>query len=476
MGAKEIRRLEGEAGSMDLAERFAKYALGIAYEAIPAKTIATAKKFFLDTLGVGLAGSSAAGVNEVVDLVREWGGRPESTIMVFGEHGPSPLAALANSVMFHARDFDDTHDAAVVHANTPVLPAILAVAEKRGSVDGKELIAAACASIDIACRLGMSIGRVSRPTGIKWIRTAVCGAFGAVVGAGRVMGLDSEGLLNAMGILLSSVAGTRQVVTDSALTKRMQPGLMCQAAVQAVHLAARGVRGCRQVFEGPYGFFRLYWDNLYDAEVLTDGLGTRFEVDGLSFKPYPCCRYTHGAIDAALGCMKRHKIPVERVDRVHVHVVNHSFYDMVSRPFEIRGNPTVDGQFSIPYTVAAAILDGKVFIDSFDPGKVTDPRYGEMAGRVFVHRDLECRGPGTLGPVTVEIGLQDGTCVSETILEFKGHPDNPMNSEECRAKFMQCAEYAARPFPQSRLEAIVDRVGSLEGLRDTRELMRMLVP
>ncbi|MBW2148613.1 MAG: MmgE/PrpD family protein [Deltaproteobacteria bacterium] len=463
---------------MDIVVELARNVLETNFERLSLTTVETTKKFILDTLGVGMAGSSAEGAAQVIDQVKEWGGREESTILVRGGRVPAPMAALANSVMFHARDFDDTHDGAVVHANAPILPAALAAVEKIGGCTGREFLSSMCTGIDLACRLGLAVGKAQERAGseIKWMRTAVCGAFGAAAASGRIMGLDVESLVNAMGILLSTTAGTRQVVIDSALTKRMQPGFMAQAALQAVHLARRGVTGCREVFEGPYGFFRLYWDGQYRREELTEGLGKHFEVDGLSFKPYPCCRYTHGAIDATLRCVKRNGLKPGDVKRVDVHLVKHHFFDVVSRPFEIRGNPTVDAQFSTPYTVAAAILDGRVFLDSFEPERVQQPRYAEMAQRVFVHIDQDIVDPASMGPVTVEFTTCGGQRHSETVNEFKGHPRNPLSVEECREKFVQCAEYSVHPFPATRLEEISHKVMALDSLQDAGEVARLMAP
>ncbi len=463
---------------MDIAFKMASNALETSFERLPSTTVETTKKFILDTLGVGMAGSGAEGVAQVVEQVREWGGKEESTILIWGGRFPAPMAALANSVIFHARDFDDTHDGAVVHANASILPAALAAAEKMGGCSGREFLSAMCTGIDLVCRLGLAVGKAEGRAGseIKWVRTAVCGAFGAAAASGRIMGLDVESLVNAMGILLSMTAGTRQVVTNSALTKRMQPGFMAQAALQAVHLAKRGVTGCRDVFEGPYGFFNLYWDGRYRGEELIEGLGEHFEVDGLSFKPYPCCRYTHGAIDATLSCIKRNGLKPGNVERVDVHLVKHHFFDIVSRPFEIRGNPTVDAQFSIPYTVATAILDGRVFLDSFEPERVRQPRYAEMAQRVFVHVDQDIVDPASMGPMTVEITTCGGQRHIVAVKEFKGHPRNPLSVEECREKFMQCAEYSIQPFPARRLEEITYKVMALDSLKDAAEVARLMAP
>jgi 2-methylcitrate dehydratase PrpD len=281
-------------------------------------------------------------------------------------------------------------------------------------------------------------------------------------------------VVNALGIALSQVGGTRQAVTDSALTKRMQPAFMAKSAVFSALLAKRGITGCKNVFEGTYGYFNLYWGGDYARQELLKGLGERFEVDHLSFKPYPCCRYTHGAIDATLRIIKRNKISSDLVEEVKVHLVKHKFFDMVSRPFEIRGNLEVDAQFSIPYTVASAILDGYVFLDSFEPERVKERTQNPLLKKVKVFMDEPIENPKSLGPVKVEIKTKSGKVFSEIVKEFKGHPKNTMTEEECREKFLNCSKYSLNPFSKVDLEMIIERVLKLERLKNTNNLMELL--
>jgi 2-methylcitrate dehydratase PrpD len=378
--------------------------------------------------------------------------------------------------MIHARDFDDTHDGAVVHANVTVLPAVMALAEKVDTVTGKDFLSALVLGIDLTCRLGLAIGNAPgfAQREIGWVRTAVCGIFGATAATCKILGLGEEGVVNAMGIALSQIAGTRQVVTDSALTKRMQPAFMTRAAITSALLAERGITGCKAVFEGNYGFFNLYWGGSYARHELTEGLGERFEVDNLSFKPYPCCRYTHGAIDAVLRCAQRNGISSDSVDEVKVHLVRHKFFDMVSRPFELRGNPSVDAQFSIPYTVTSALLDGYVFLDSFEPEKVKGRAKNQLLKKVAVFRDQAIKDPSSLGPVTVEIKTKTGKVHSETVEEFKGHPRNTMTEDECRDKFLRCSGYSVKSFSRGDLDRIMETVLGMEALNNSNDLMKLL--
>ncbi|MBI5967470.1 MAG: MmgE/PrpD family protein [Deltaproteobacteria bacterium] len=461
---------------MDVVVEFAENAERMGFEGIPPEAREMTKRFILDTLGTTLAGSSAPGVQAVVDLVGHWGGKEEATVLVFGGKVPAPQAALANSVMAHARDFDDTHDGAVVHANVAVLPSALACAEARGGVSGRTLITAVALGVDLTCRLGLAVGKGSdfsiQPPG--FVRTSVCGIFGAALACGKILGLEVEGLRNALGIALSQAGGTRQVVADLSLTKRMQPAFAAMAGTLSAFLAKGGITGAKEVLEGKFGFFNLYWNGAYSRGDLLNHLGQRFEGENLSFKPYPCCRYTHGSIEATLRIVSHHSIKPSDVSEVLVHVPTLKFFDLVSRPFEIRGDPQVDAQFSIPYTTAAAILRRRVFLNDFEEAAIRDPEVKRLSEKVKVLQDLNPESRDSLGPVIVEIQTLDGKIYREEVEKFKGSPGHPLTMEECQEKFRECARFSVRPIKGAQLTALMDVVGNLEEVKDVRELTSLL--
>jgi len=461
---------------MDIAWDFSEHIFRTSFEDLGMETIHTTKRFIMDTLGVAMAGSSAEGVKEVIDQLGQWGGSPQSKIIGLGKKVPDINAVFANSIMIHARDFDDTHDGAVVHANVTVLPIVMALSEEIGGIDGASFLTAVALGNDLTCRLGLAIGKASgfsqRETG--WVRTAVCGIFGATASACKIFGMEKEKIVDAFGIALSQIGGTRQVVTDSALSKRMQPAFMARAAILSAHLARRGIRGCQDVFEGSYGYFNLYWGGEYSKQELIEDIGKRFEGDNLSFKPYPCCRYTHGPIDATLKCIKKNHLASEMIEEITVRLVKHNFFNLVSRPFALRGNPSVDAQFSIPYTVASAILDGYVFLDSFEPQKVKERAHHPLIKKVAVLKEDPIKDPESLGPVTVDIRTKSGKVFSETAKEFKGHPKNTMDEEECREKFIRCSGYSSKPYSKEALQSIIESVLRLEELKNTNDLIALL--
>ena len=461
---------------MDISKEYVEMAVRARFEDLPSRAVDQTKRFILDTLGVGIAGSVTPEAEKIISVVRDWGGKPESTLIVFGDKLPSIHAALANSILFHAMDFDDTHDGAVIHGYVTNLSAALAVAEKLGKSSGKDLILALNLGLDLTYRLGLAVGSAPEFTKreVYWIRTAVCGAFGASLVASKLRGLSAAATHNALGIVLSQIGGTRQVVVDSAMTKRYQPAFMTSSGILSTELSAAGVGGCQNVFEGRYGYFKIYWGGFYQREELTRDLGIHFEGVNASLKPYPCCRYTHGGIDATLDILQKHKISPSSISRVVVHVTKQPFFDVVSRPLVLTDNPKMDGQFSIPYTVASAILDGYVFLDSFDPATVRNEKRIELAKKVTVIRDLPVVDRKCFGPVQVEIYTPDG-CFSTEVLEFKGSPEKPLSWEECVIKFKRCCRYARSKISEVKQDRLIDIISKIEEVTSVKTIMDCLV-
>ena len=167
----------------EFAATFSAFAASLTADQLPAEVLAATRLNLRDTLACATAGLSAPGVGEVLDLVRSWGGAPQAGIWCTGERVPAPHAAWVNGVMAHARDYDDTHDAAVLHAGVSVIPAALAAAELRGGCSGAELVAGIAVGLELACRLGLAtrIGIIES----GFIYSSLFGYFGATAAAAR---------------------------------------------------------------------------------------------------------------------------------------------------------------------------------------------------------------------------------------------------------------------------------------------------
>jgi 2-methylcitrate dehydratase PrpD len=379
--------------------------------------------------------------------------------------------------MSHARDYDDTHDAAVLHAGVSVVPAALAAAELRGGASGADFIAGVAAGLETICRLGVATRVGIIESGFMY--TPLFGYFAATVAASRILGLNESQTVNALGIAYSQVSGNHQVTRDAALTKRMQPGFAAMSALLSVQLAQRGVRGAQATFEGADGFLRVYLQDRCDREALRDGLGQRYEFTQLSYKPYPCCRFNHTAINAALALRKSAPMSAATVRRIRVGV-NKQAYEAVCTPIEVRKAPrtVVQAQFSIPYTVAAALVDGGVTLEHFGEAALRRADLLALARKVdaYVDDEIERDYGRNISPAMVTVEMEDGSTHQLRVDVPLGHPSRPMSAADFDAKAQDCFRAAVRPLRDGahlELRSLVDR---LESLDDARALMRVLLP
>ena len=430
---------------------------------LPDTAVNNAKKFIMDTIGVAIAGSTAPGCEEVASYIKEIGGKQESTIFMFGGKVPSFNAAFINSMMCHALDFDDYHEGAVVHGNTSILPTVLATAESVKGISGKSFIVAYVLGIDFTCRIGLA-------TGLKqgWHYSSVCGYFGSALTSSKILGLNERETLNALGIAYSQVGGTHQCIVDAALVKRMQPAFAARGGVFSAMLAKQGITGPKGIFEGEFGFFNRYERG--NADILRKDLGNIFEVDHLSLKPYPSCGCTHGAIMGALDLAKKQNFRADDIDEIKV-ITSPYVYGLVGKPFEIRDNPQVDAQFSIPYTVATAIIRGKFGITEIQEDTIKNKQILSLAKKVNCIVDDSIN---FLVPVEVRINLRNGVSFSKKIQILKGNPANPTTEEEDIDKFNDCVRFGIKKISDERRDKLISLILNLEKLPDIREMMEYL--
>ena len=428
-----------------------EYAVRTKPSAIPSNVTSVTKAFILDTVGLMGAGAKAPGCNEVLSQLAEWGGRAEATLIARGIKIPAPYAAMGNSLVAHAFDFDDTHERGDMHAYAVVLPAALAAAERSGGVGGEDLLAAVTIGVDVAYRIGLGIIRYR-----GWHPTSMCGVFGAAIAASRIMGLDLEQTHNAMGVAYSLSSGNFQCILDGSLTKRMQPAFAARAGVEAAIFASRGITGAKNVLEGKFGLFPLYEAGEYNKKPLGDRLGTWFEGQAASLKPYPCCRFCHGTIDAILDMVATDKISADDVEGAEVKMPGEA-YAYVGGPYRPGDSPQVSAQFNTAYNVAAALVCGRVGLAEFEQVTVLNPKIRELADRVETVATDEHYG---FGPQDITVRLRNGKTLKRHVTVMKGHPDKPMSRAEQLAKVREC--FAVGGLPERSVDKLVAWIDGLE--------------
>lgn len=450
---------------MDLIETLVNNVTVLSYRNLPHAVVDNAKKFILDTIGVGLAGRNAPGIPQLREILERRGGAQEATGIGLKRKLPATSAALLNGATFHALDYDDTLDESALHAYTSVLPAALATSEFVGQISGKDLLLATVLGVDTICRLGIAL-----KTAVRFIRTSTCGYFGATMAAAKLLRLDARQTWNACGIVYSRVAGSVQCQLDGGLVKRMHPGFAAESGVLSGLMADKNITGALSVLEGPYGYYNLYEGGKYTREAVLTGLGTEFTGQRLSIKPYPSCRMTHSSIYGCLRLREKYDLEAEEIDSVNIRA-SKMVKEMVGRPFDIKQNPQVEAQFSIPYTSAVALLKGSVNIDDFECEKVMRSERARLAQRIEVILD-ENLPENAILTANIDLTTKTGNVLSQRVDIPKGHPENEMTMDEVIDKFTDCCEYAGIPVIQS--SALVDTVLKLESIHSIDELTKHL--
>ena len=447
----------------DPAWPLAQHVCRTGYADLPQSAVESARRDILDTFGCMLGGSFSPGIDELFTVISRWGGLPESRVLLRGTPLPAPQAALLNASMGHALDFDDTLDTGgSIHPGVSVLGTVLAVSDSLEGVTGRDLLVAVALGLDVSCRIALA-STLDR----GWHRTAAIGVFGATAAAGKLMGLAPEEMLAAFGIAYSHAAGNRQCILDGALTKRMQAGQAASAGVFSGVLAKTGFTGAQNIFNGRFGFFELYQPNGYDAAVLLRDLGTDFRGEALSYKPYPCGRPLHAAIDAALAARARLEIMgPDEIGRVTVELDPAGHSDQFGHgPAKRRPTQVVEAQFAQPFLVATALVHGKIGITEVDG--LGDASVLALSDRIAgIAREGRPKGSFS---ITVE--RTDGRRVTVEATAPIGSPGKPLTNAQFEAKFRDCARNAVQPLPDATVDAVLAAIARLEALPDARDLM-----
>ncbi|MCH2510717.1 MAG: MmgE/PrpD family protein [Dehalococcoidia bacterium] len=459
----------GTSGRKDAIHALVGNVVNTVYEDLSQGAVDATKTFILDEFGVAIAGTLAPGVAETLGLLRDWGGKAESTVLVSGERLPAPSSAMMNSFLMHNQEFDPVHDLAVVHAFTTVLPVALAVAEARGGVSGRELLTAVALGVDMACAIGLS-----SKSPIAHFRPGTLGAFGAVAAAGKISGFDEVTLSHAMGIVYSQICGTLQPHTEGVQVNSMQTAFNARAAVTAISLADRGIHGPSEVLEGRYGYFRLF-EGEYDVADVLANLGSVWRVEQIAHKPFPCGRLTHGAAEAVLILKECHGFRAGDVDDIEV-LVPPLPYRLVGRPLE-EGVPSPQyAKLSIPYVAAVALIRGTVFINDFWEDRLGDLAVRELAGRITVVQDLTITDQNVMVPQRMRIRLKNGAEHELILDQVLGHPDKPLSRDQHLEKFHACWAVGASHLPERNRDRLADLVDGMEDAPSVEEIVRLLVP
>lgn len=445
-----------------LSERFASHLAGLRYEAVPQPAVDAAKRIMRDTLAVAWAGSEAPGMAELRSGMSS-PGAAECVLWGTGARAAALDAAYLNGVAAAALDYDALHLDALVHSDIVLLPSMLAIAE-REHVDGKRFITALAAATDIMCRLGQATREHS-----GWFYTSIHGVFAAAAGCAMLLGQKESAIRDAFGIALFHVGGTQQSMVEKALTKRAMSAIAARAGLFSALLARAGTTAPREAFEGKFGFYSMYEPG--DPAVAVHALGERYHGIDVSIKKFPSCGCNHAVIEATLQLAMENDLKPDDVLGARA-VISGYMNRLVGGAYDPSSNPQVAAQFSVQYSVAAALVHRRLGVAQIQADAARDPAAIALARKVEVVID-DARA-GQLAPAEVEIHTRSKGWLKRRIAALPGSPESPLSEAELRDKVHECMSLGALPLPTAKVERLSARIASIEQLPDMAALFEGL--
>ncbi len=451
-----------------LASRLAKYATTLTFEKLTPEAVHEAKRRVIDSLATAVGAMPAEAYHTAKRCALRISGNPGASMLGGGRSSPE-WAAFVNGLLIRYLDFNDTYLSKEPAHPSDNFAAVFAAGEAAGR-GGRDLITAAVLAYEIQCRFCDAASL--RKHGVDHV---TYGAVSSAVAAGKLLGLDESKLTHAVGIAGVCNVALRQ--TRSGELSEWKGCAFANAArngVFAATLAGEGLSGPAPIFEGDLGFFRLVTQEAFDPAPFGAEFGNQdgFMINKTYIKFWPAEYHSQSAIDAALRLRKELGNDVSQVKSIDIDTFE-ACYNIIGKYPEAWAPKTREtADHSLPYCTAAALMDGDVYLPTFDEKRFTDPALVDLTGKVQVHLDdaLSTRYPKGI-PNRITVTLNDGRKLVQEVEFPRGHAGNPMTDQEVEAKFRLAVE---PKYGKQRVDQVLARCWDLENLQGVAELIGML--
>jgi aconitate decarboxylase len=448
----------------------ARFISTLRYEDIPAEVVHRAKLLILDAIGCGLYASQKPWGAILTDTFAELDSDGQCTVWGTDRRLSAPHAAFVNGAMVQGFEIDDIHRQGMVHIGCVTLPAVLALAEIKGPMKGRDFLRATIAGYETGPRVGQCVGQ--EHLGKGWHPTGTIGTFAAAAASSAALRLTEDQTVHALGLAGSQAAGIMAVQYGS-MMKRGHAGRASQSGLYSAMLAKNGFTGITNVFESPFGGFCTAFsqtEDRFDLTELTAGLGKNFETMRYGLKFYSSAASTQPALDAIRNIQKKRSFKPDELDKIVVYggqvMMDHTFWK-----YEPAG--ITNAQFNMPFTIATLLLEGDVFVDEFTEESIRDPKRIALSEKVaFVHdADVTAMGPKHRYIARVEVYLKDGTVLKDRVEAQRGSEECFASDEDVFAKFNNLA---SRVLTKPQVETVRQSIMTAEELDDVAKLATAL--
>ena len=447
--------------------RLAQFCVDTRFEDLPAALVEQAKRHILDTFGAALAGAGSDVARQARQVFK---GEAGSTLVWgTGQRVGAAQAAMLNGIAAHALELDDT--GGCDHSGAVVLPAVMAalsmstLSVSEASIDGRELITAVVIGYEIGRRVLEACGSYSAHNGAGWHSTATCGVFGAAAASARILGLDAQQTLSALGIAGSFSGGLWAFIHDGSQSKRLHSGRAAEGGLLAARFAQQGITGPTKLFDDVWGgFLKTLAADTAAPEALDAELGHVWKLARCSIKPYAACRGTHSAIDAFGLLLNQLQISADQIEDVQVSLCG--FLQDMCGGQDVSTLPAA--QMSLRYALAARLVHGHCRLEAYDDEQRRHPRIAHWMSRIRLEVDPQLSEDGE--PV-VSVRTVDGRQASLCVEVPLGAPGNPLSDAALEEKFFSLA---GRVIPLQQAKELLEQLWRLEELESVRALDRWL--
>lgn len=454
-------------GKETITAAMSRWAAGLRFEQLSSEAVHQAKRLLLDSLGCALGGYLQHDVQIALAVLDEIAGDGPAIVIGSGRRVDPASATLANALMIRCMDYNDIYWKQDPCHPSDIFPAALACCE-RARRNGKELIVGLVLGHEFEMRLCEAAFPGIRERG--W-HHATLTAFAAPIVAGRALHLTWEQIQHAIGISGSRHC-TLGAVTAGKLTmmKNTVDPMATQSGVLAALLAEKGYTGPEHVLDGKEGLTQVFKPD-WKLNLLTDGLGETWRITQCGMKAFPTEALTHTAISAVLDLVKSNDLHPDDVEKIQIRSLARAA-DILSDPskYDPRSKETAD--HSLPYVIAAALVDRQVTPAQFTMAKIMDPQIREQLQKVEVVADPEIEKVfPALQRVIVHMDTRDGRSFNKQLDYPKGDPRNPLTDSDVEEKFAALADGVLSSAAQKRVR---DVVWNLEHVGSVAELMALM--
>jgi len=450
----------------------AHFAANLKFDDIPEDVRHRAKLLILDSLGCGLYCNDLEWSTILRETLTEID--DTRTASVWGtKHSLSPVhAALCNGTQIQGFEIDDVHRAGALHVGAVTLPPVMAVAEMKPEMSGKDFLTSAIAGYELGPRVGLCMGKQHLEQG--WHTGGTIGVFAAAGGAIRALGLTPDQAVHAIG-MAGTQASALMAAQFGAMVKRMHAGKSAESGFYAALLAKRGFTGITDVFEAEYGGYCTTLSrslDLFDRTELTKGLGENWELMRILLKFYSCVASNHTTLDAIQNMQEKHPFGPNDVEKI---LVKGSKSTVEHVGWEYRPDGVTASQLNLGFCIATLLLEGECFVNQFSEAIVDNKERMELAKVVECMEDPAITefGADMRHKVHVELKLKDGTVMNETVEKARGSEVDFAPDEQIIGKFKSLA---VKAISESQANNLVNVVMDMENLKDANDIAKLMTP